>query len=369
MQNNHSSGTDSSTGPIPDIYLGKPLHLAAKNGQNEVVKKLLKNGEEVNGRMLLDFTALHLAAEKGHDEVVRTLLENGANVNQRAMNGKTALRFATSGLRLSTLTLLLQYGADPYAFIERPNKKITASESAASNINRYNEIELIEIIKELDKWGGKINEKFINELTNVTPKTKELLQNLNTAESIEKRDKKLLGEITKSILDGKDDGKIPCTEFVSEIKLRAIKSIKLDESTDHSKIKPIYRKLIELSDIGVKTNDDDNIDKTIKVILQYPKEFDELNETISNLKNSFDKRSITDSQALEVFSNVDLIGTIFGRSCHSLNKALGPKATTNLINNLLSLSANYVSSGPNTSINEPKSNPVANNSKSFCVIS
>jgi hypothetical protein len=87
------------------------------------------------------------------------------------------------------------------------------------------------------------------------------------------------------------------------------------------------------------------------------------------LKNSFNQRSRSDSQVLEVFSNVDLIGTIFERSCPSLNKALGPKATTNLINNLWSLSANYVSSGPNTSINEPKSDPVANNSKLFCVIS
>ena len=349
MQNNDSSQFDSTSGSstspgsstgsssVHNVYSEKPLHLAAKSGQNEVVIELLEKGEKVDEKDQFGLTALQLASDNGHDKVVQTLLESGANVDERIdIHRKNAVRYAASAGRLSTLTLLLQYGADPDSVIELSYKKIkiTASESVASSITKYSKIKSIEIIKELNKWGGTINEQFINELTNVTPETKEILQNLNTDKSIKERDEKLLDEITKSILEGFDDGKIPCTEFVSKIKLRAIKSIKLDESTDHSKIKPIYRKLIEINDICVKANDTENSDKMIKAILQYPKDFEKLVETVSKLKitsKAINQDSTTATQdlkrnpgILEIFSNDDLRTKIIEESLPSnFKKALG----------------------------------------------
>ena len=351
-------GSDTRPGSVPDTVSGsvsvsgsvhndyEPLHLAALSGQNEIVIELLKKGEKVNMKDQFGYTALHFATMNGHDKVVKTLLESGANVDERRVHSnKNAVRFAVSAESLSTLTLLLQYGADPDAVMERPNqKKLTASEAAASNIDPHEEIQ-IEIIKELNNWGGTIDSDFINELT-CAPETKKFLQNLNTDESIKKRDEKLLDEITKSILEGVDDGKIPCTEFVSKIKLRAIKSIKLDESADHSKIKPIYRKLIEINDIGVKANDTENSDKMIKAILQYPKDFEKLVETVSKLKitsKAINQDSTTATQdlksnpgILKIFSKDDLRNKILEESLSSnFKKTLGA-SVLNLIDYLFS---------------------------------
>jgi len=57
-------------------------------------------------------TLLMIAAEEGQEAVVRALLKRGASVNLEDDDGETALMFATDGDYLSVAQLLLDHGAD-----------------------------------------------------------------------------------------------------------------------------------------------------------------------------------------------------------------------------------------------------------------
>jgi ankyrin len=69
-----------------------PLHAAARNGHEKVVKVLLDSGalveeaETKNGG-----TALYIAAEHGHEKVVNVLLGSGVNKEVRDDRGQTDL--------------------------------------------------------------------------------------------------------------------------------------------------------------------------------------------------------------------------------------------------------------------------------------
>ncbi|XP_037807458.1 ankyrin repeat and sterile alpha motif domain-containing protein 1B isoform X5 [Lucilia sericata] len=76
--------------PTKHIFTQSCLHLAARNGHNEVVKTLLAAGVDVN---ILTHTgsALHEAALCGKKNVVCTLLSAGIDLYAVDGNGKTAL--------------------------------------------------------------------------------------------------------------------------------------------------------------------------------------------------------------------------------------------------------------------------------------
>jgi ankyrin repeat protein len=57
------------------------LHLASKDGCDELVSICLLEGIDTNNTNTLGATALHYAASKGYKEIVKTLLNNEANVN------------------------------------------------------------------------------------------------------------------------------------------------------------------------------------------------------------------------------------------------------------------------------------------------
>ena len=63
-------------------------------GNREAVKKLLKEGADVNAKNSDGYTALILASSNGRTEIVAMLLDAGANVNARTNTnywGSTAL--------------------------------------------------------------------------------------------------------------------------------------------------------------------------------------------------------------------------------------------------------------------------------------
>lgn len=122
------------------------LHLAAKKGQLETVKVLLKNGANRNAINFLGRTPLFWASNELQKNVVEELLKNGADpniasfngfppltantsdpditrmlimhgalINHQTQQGNTALHFAVEKGQLETVKVLLDAGANPKA--------------------------------------------------------------------------------------------------------------------------------------------------------------------------------------------------------------------------------------------------------------
>ncbi|KAK5661064.1 hypothetical protein OQA88_12443 [Cercophora sp. LCS_1] len=94
-----------------------PLHIAAENGFDLVVAKLLKdNGDIVHAEGINGLTALHLAAIYGHEDVVQLLLDQGAKIEAvDKVIGWTPLHCAAENGNEIIVAQLLQYGANIYA--------------------------------------------------------------------------------------------------------------------------------------------------------------------------------------------------------------------------------------------------------------
>ena len=87
-----------------------PIDEAAKWGPLRVVTWHVENGADVN-EMINGRMPLHLAAMNGHDEVVRFLLAHGANVNARTAAGETPLLWAKAKGQDKVAQVLIRQGA------------------------------------------------------------------------------------------------------------------------------------------------------------------------------------------------------------------------------------------------------------------
>ncbi|KND58206.1 Ankyrin repeat [Candidatus Burkholderia verschuerenii] len=85
------------------------MMLAALNGDATFVNALIAKDAEVNKK---GWTPLHYAATNGHDDVVKILLDHSAYIDAGSPNGTTPLMMAARGGHLSTCKLLLDEGAD-----------------------------------------------------------------------------------------------------------------------------------------------------------------------------------------------------------------------------------------------------------------
>ena len=83
-----------------------PLYYAAAKGHKDVVELLLANKVEVNPKSIDGSTPLHEAAMAGHRDVVELLLANKAEVNTKNGNGMTPLDYAETRGRKDVLELL-----------------------------------------------------------------------------------------------------------------------------------------------------------------------------------------------------------------------------------------------------------------------
>ena len=97
-------------------HAATPLHIAAQNGQLNIVKILIKNGANphaVNGQ---NMTALHFAAKKEHYYVTEFLIENKADLESRNDNEATPLHLASEENKTGAIVdLLCRKGANVHA--------------------------------------------------------------------------------------------------------------------------------------------------------------------------------------------------------------------------------------------------------------
>lgn len=115
------------------LELRDDLLEAARLGDAEAVRALLRAGADASAARGDGITALHLAAEHGHAGSVRALLHAGAAVDAGTRIGRyTPLHLAARGGHDNAVALLLDAGADPRA--ETTNSRATALHLAAGAV-------------------------------------------------------------------------------------------------------------------------------------------------------------------------------------------------------------------------------------------
>ncbi|HMV77153.1 MAG TPA: ankyrin repeat domain-containing protein [Leptospiraceae bacterium] len=90
-----------------------PLFLAAQNGHMETVKFLHSKGADLNQKNISQETPIIIAAYNDHDETVKYIAENGGNVNAKDYAGQTALHWAAAAGKTELVKFLIKKGADP----------------------------------------------------------------------------------------------------------------------------------------------------------------------------------------------------------------------------------------------------------------
>ena len=92
-----------------DRFGKTPLHVAARNGDAEIVNLLLQDGALVNARNRFNRTPLQMAVFGGHRQVAQTLLDNGARRDLRNVFGRSALDYAVRNRDTEMVRLLIRY--------------------------------------------------------------------------------------------------------------------------------------------------------------------------------------------------------------------------------------------------------------------
>lgn len=97
-----------------NVSAEQQLHEHARRGNLEGVLSLISKGVDLNSRGGLENTPLHWAAGAGHRDVVRALLRSGDNRNMvNALNERqeTPLHLAVARNHRETVDLLLEFGS------------------------------------------------------------------------------------------------------------------------------------------------------------------------------------------------------------------------------------------------------------------
>lgn len=110
-----------------------PMHYAAKNGNQEMVKLLRQHHARINvASNLDDWTPLHLAIEHGHEALALDLLENHALHDVPTREGLTPLHLAAKKGLVQVMRVLLDKGAKPNALADGHTPLQLAAEAQKS---------------------------------------------------------------------------------------------------------------------------------------------------------------------------------------------------------------------------------------------
>src|SRR5690348_572929 len=78
----------------PDQYGWLPIHRAAANNRDEIIRFLVRWGSPLEERGTDHWTALHLAAVSRSPAAAKALLNAGANIHAKSIFGATPLHLA-----------------------------------------------------------------------------------------------------------------------------------------------------------------------------------------------------------------------------------------------------------------------------------
>ncbi len=107
LLNHDESASTINTTPANQGWT--PLHCAAIFDRQKAVALLVKDPENVDGKLLDGSTALHCAAMQGHTTIVKLLLEKGANSAAQNYAGWTPLHIAAQYNKHDIITMLLDH--------------------------------------------------------------------------------------------------------------------------------------------------------------------------------------------------------------------------------------------------------------------
>ena len=94
------------------MRLGIQLIEAAKQGDTELMKRLIERGADVKAKCEKGWTALMWTSSNGCIEIAEMMIENGADVNARSSIGFSALICAVMENQTNTAEMLIKRGAD-----------------------------------------------------------------------------------------------------------------------------------------------------------------------------------------------------------------------------------------------------------------
>lgn len=128
------------------------LIIAARSGQNEIVKMLLQIGAEKDATSTYGSTALHEAAGAGHEDVVITLLNAGCNPLARNKYGQTPFLCAACSCFLEVMKAILGYCLEnnicqPSFFVGQKNM---AGTNALDFAKQKAELQVLEFLNWID---------------------------------------------------------------------------------------------------------------------------------------------------------------------------------------------------------------------------
>ena len=136
----------------PGVALGQPgspVADAARRGDLEAVRLLLRDGADVNAAQGDGMTALHWAAERGDEVLGEVLIYAGARMDAGTRIGHyTPLHLAARGAHAPVVTLLLEAGSDPAARTTNSGASPLHLAAAASDPS---------VVSALIEWGADVN--------------------------------------------------------------------------------------------------------------------------------------------------------------------------------------------------------------------
>ncbi|KJP89775.1 hypothetical protein AK88_00483 [Plasmodium fragile] len=140
---------DNST-MVDDMTDLQPIHVATKEGNMELVKKMIRSGIYINSKTKTrKFTPLHLSASKGDLDSVQFLIEHDADVNALSCDNETPLWCASMANHLEVCKYLLTHGGLPN--YKTGGKQYDSPLHAASMMGHF------EVVKLLTEYGADVS--------------------------------------------------------------------------------------------------------------------------------------------------------------------------------------------------------------------